>query len=120
MSARPLTARTVGFVVAVAVSLVTAGPAFAQIAARGSCAAMAGADGCAGGSVVSSCCCAAAHPATPPDRQSPGGGTPSFAWTLDGAGWFPVTLSVPSLAQIAPTHGYHSVPLHTLHSTFLI
>jgi hypothetical protein len=120
MSTRPLTARFVSFAVAIAVSVATAGPVSAQRADCRSCAMMADGDGCARGSVVLSCCCADWHPATPADRQARAVGTPFSSVALDGGEWPPVTVSVPGVVQTVPTHGYHSVPLHTLFSTFLI
>jgi len=120
MMTRPLTARVVALVVVAAVSLVAAGPAFARMASSGSCAAMAGDDACGRGSLVASCCCADAHPATPADRPAPAGSAPSFEFAPSDAGWLPVAVLVPACAAVAPTHGYQSVPLHTLFSTLLI
>jgi hypothetical protein len=120
MSTRPLRARFVSFIVAMAVSVATAGPVSALRADCGSCAMMVDGDRCTRGSVVSSCCCADSHPATPAGRLARAVGTPFSSVALDGGEWFPVTVSVPGVVQKAPTHGYYSVPLHTLFSTFLI
>lgn len=120
MSTRPLTTRFVAFAVAMAVSVSTASAVSAQRADCGSCEMTADNERCPRGSVVSSCCCTDSHPAAPADRQARAVGTPFFSVVLIGGGWSPVTVSVSGAVQMAPTHGYQSVPLHTLLSTFLI
>jgi len=119
MPVRPPIQRLVAVALVTALSLLTAGPALAELAATRPCQTMGASDHCSRGPVLAACCCDESAPATPvtPQLQLKDGTGVAFH---EAAPVGTVTTDLIAFRLDAPRHGYHSVDLHTLFATFLI